>query len=463
MAPYPTFVGVGTVQLSASALTVPPPTCQEGDLLVLLVETANQACTLSDNFVPTGGGGSGSPVEEQTKTDSVNNITSLGIAFDTTPTTGNLLVAIVAIDKASGTITPPSGWTTVVEYTGGTGVSGGIYTKVADGTNPTNTWTWSATLGCTIVLKEFSLSGGGTPSVVFSDIDTTNASTTARTTGELDGGSTAYDNTYVLVAAMNDTYTSFDGGAKSWTNGYTNIELVGNIFGEPGIQVGYKEIATAGGSTATTFSYTGDSADEIMGVMIGIAAVGGGSEQRWTECPGSPVFKGTTAGAAGSVRLTAYYSFAANSTPGDTTVDDSGNHQVAQILAIRGVAQLANGAFINAYQDFAHPTATSNISAPSVTTTKPYCYILNALATDKDLNDTDTITSWVPPSDARNGEEILDRTTSLNTGGGIAAYGYAWHTPGPTGNTFGTGDNAISRVYLTLAFESDYKRRIVRV
>lgn len=166
----------------------------------------------------------------------------------------------------------------------------------------------------------------------------------------------------------------------------------------------------------------------------------------WTQMTGSPVFIGT-ANAAGGVRLGVFYKWAQNSSPGIVTITDTGNHTTGQQYAIRGVA---NTNFIHATQTAAR-TASTNVNCPGVTTTVPYCLIMHFIGNDKDLADTDTITSWFPPSALSNTVEIHDQTVSTALGGGIGAYRGNMQSPGVTGNTFGTGDTSVARVYLTIA------------
>lgn len=240
------------------------------------------------------------PAIVQTKTSGAfaSAVTSTSLQFDSTPTAGNLVVAFVAIDKAPGTITVPTGWTKHQEHTTGTGVSGCICSWEADGTNPSHTWSWPNS-GCrpTIVMYEVSVSGGS-PAVFATAKDTTNASASARTSGSIDAGSTTEADSLVIAGVFNDTHTSWDAGSRSWSNSFSDLTFYGGgsgFSGEPGVITAYKEIATAGGGTDSVFSYTGDLADQIIGFSMVIALDAGATSYTLTADAGSVAITGTAA------------------------------------------------------------------------------------------------------------------------------------------------------------------------
>ena len=166
----------------------------------------------------------------------------------------------------------------------------------------------------------------------------------------------------------------------------------------------------------------------------------------WAEVTGSPQFTGTAA-AAGGVRLGVYYIWATNSTSYAVTVNDSGDLQYARQILVRNVS---NTNPFNATVGVAR-AASTNVNCPGVVTTEDHCLILSCIGLDKDLADSDTITSWFPPSGAQNTAEVFDATVATGFGGGVALYRYTARTAGATGNVFGTADSSTTRAYLTIA------------
>ncbi len=95
------------------------------------------------------------------------NITSYTVsAMNAGATAGNLLVASITVDKASGVFGTPTGWTKVAEQSG-TNVSHALFSKTAAGgeTAVTITWATAAPAGASIVMAEYKSNVGGTPSI----------------------------------------------------------------------------------------------------------------------------------------------------------------------------------------------------------------------------------------------------------------------------------------------------------
>jgi hypothetical protein len=147
----------------------------------------------------------------------------------------------------------------------------------------------------------------------------------------------------------------------------------------------------------------------------------------WTEFSSSPQGTGTAA-AIGAVRLTAFYKFY---TTGDSapTSSDSGNHQIGQIMAFRGVD------LTTPIEDTAGSTAAaSNIqNLPTVTSTSADAMAVYLVADDRDIGTTNTQfrdTNWVSPNvDGGLCTEVTDVFTADGVGGGIGAAYKAVTTP----------------------------------
>jgi hypothetical protein len=220
----------------------------------------------------------------------------------------------------------------------------------------------------------------------------------------------------------------------------------------------------SGASAITVGAPANIQADDLILLCVEtentVIVLGDGSA-RWTQVPTvSPQSTGT-ANTAGGVRLGVYYRWSPNTTPGSQVVNDGGGHQTGIMIGIRGVKNVASSLFINDSKGFIK-TANTNISAPNIVTTKPYCYVLNFVGLDKDAGDTDTITAWFPPTGSSNTREIHDQTVVTGAGGGVAIYGYEWLNTGNTGFTYGTGDSSTVRVYITLGLETNYQRRLFK-
>jgi len=80
---------------------------------------------------------------------------SITVTLDSAATAGNLLITGVAIDKASGTITVPDGFTLVQKGEGGIS-SGAMAYKIAAGGETSITWNWTATEEGSVWIGEYS-------------------------------------------------------------------------------------------------------------------------------------------------------------------------------------------------------------------------------------------------------------------------------------------------------------------
>ncbi|MBI4386742.1 MAG: fibronectin type III domain-containing protein [Elusimicrobia bacterium] len=173
----------------------------------------------------------------------------------------------------------------------------------------------------------------------------------------------------------------------------------------------------------------------------------------WTELSNSPTYTGTAA-SAGGVRLGVFYKVVSGA-QSDVSVADSGNHTTAIIAAFRGV-DTANP--IHVTSGSVDASATSSLSAPSLITTSANTVIVNAIGLDKDLGDTDTLSSWAN-ANLVGLTEVHDQTVNTNAGGGIAYSTGVKTQPGATGNTTATGDTAEKHAYLTIALKSSPSAR----
>jgi len=182
----------------------------------------------------------------------------------------------------------------------------------------------------------------------------------------------------------------------------------------PNFQAAGTAQASAG---ALTVPWPAHQADDIGLLIIETAnqavtlGTNGGD---WTEVTNSPQGTGTVSG--GGTRLTVFWSRATSSSMGDVGVNDSTNHQRAQILTFRGVFTSGNPWDGTPAGDVAS-TASTAVSIPGGTTT-----VANTLVVAIVANATDTTadqTSGWTNAGLTTLTEREDGNTGANNGGGF--------------------------------------------
>lgn len=171
------------------------------------------------------------------------------------------------------------------------------------------------------------------------------------------------------------------------------------------------------------------------------APVGGG----YTQLASSPQSQGT-AGAANAVRLTIFYKIA-DGTETTYVTGDSGDHNCVCSLVIQGVDRENP---INATAGNTQ-AATSSISCPAVTTTRPECLIIHAMATDRDANSTNTNFTAPVNANLANFVRRIDQTFNTGQGGGQGIYTSEKGTAGDVGTTAFTQGTAPTLISEELA------------
>lgn len=151
---------------------------------------------------------------------------------------------------------------------------------------------------------------------------------------------------------------------------------------------------------------------ESANEAITVADAAGGT---WTELPDSPQSQGT-AGGAGGLRITVFWS-RYNGTQTAPTTSDSGNHQTGVILAYSGCITTGDPFDVTA-GDFIAATTAGSI--PGDTTTVDGCMIVAASALDRDLASTTNASAWTNAS-LVSIDERADQTFSAAAGGGLVA------------------------------------------
>lgn len=176
-----------------------------------------------------------------------------------------------------------------------------------------------------------------------------------------------------------------------------------------------------------------------------------GSCTTWTQVADSPQGTGT-ASAADAVRLTAFWCrYGGSGTTGPTT-NDSGDHQLARIIAVHGVSTAANPIDVTSGSTEASNTDTTGV-IPGDTTTGRDRYVVTAIATAlPDTNGTAGFASFANANLA-NFAEKTDNTTNAGTGGGLGIAAGEKAATGTYGSTTVTTSSNTAKAYMTIALK----------
>jgi len=167
--------------------------------------------------------------------------------------------------------------------------------------------------------------------------------------------------------------------------------------------------------------------------------------ETWTQITGSPV-----TGATGT-RLTAFWARASQNSPTSPTTSDSGNHQLARMIAFRGVIEAGDP--WDVVSASIENTSDASVSFPSVTTTVADTFIVNALAgAGPDGNSTGNFSGWTNENLGSITERIDNRVNSGN-GGLLGAATGIKTVAGSTGATTATLANATVEAMITIALK----------
>ncbi len=231
----------------------------------VLLDTVNIGVTpISNHEVSTGGGGGAITLVQSKTYAQVYGQPAYGITItlDSVATNGNLIVTGVAIDKASGAITVPTGFTLIQKGEGGIS-SGAMAYKISDGTEQSITWNWTELQEGTVWVGEFS----GLAKTDVLDTSTENESyLTASDNGSHYVGPVTTNQADELAIAIyfSDSGNSV-GSTQSFSDGFTTIAKDTDTSGSPFIHVANK-ILTSIGTVETTHIHdgTGDESYTIL-------------------------------------------------------------------------------------------------------------------------------------------------------------------------------------------------------
>jgi hypothetical protein len=205
--------------------------------------------------------------------------TSVSISLDAPATAGNLILVYSTPDKTAASIPPPTGFTLVpgMQHLTGPGVSGALFYKIAAGGEQsiTCTHTGDSTIFFAAAAIELSNVRADAPidlSVI--NIGNTKPELDPRTLALSTGTSITSSANQMAVAFWSvDSLNSIDSATSvGWNGGFTARTDVGvttrSAGSQPGLSVATLPVLTQGSTVSTAFSWTGDTDDERMGILV---------------------------------------------------------------------------------------------------------------------------------------------------------------------------------------------------
>jgi hypothetical protein len=265
---------------------------------------------------PGGGGGGGGGVKEGTggsvTFSRVQSATAVGnptasATFGSTPTAGNLLVAMSVHrkDMSSASISG-TGWTQHVfrttELTNSSYRRGlSIWAKVAGASEPTNiqsTWSGGGSDKTNkIIIQEFSAGAAGATWTFQNKADNDNGTTSNATSLSTGTTGSVSDGNLLLITALLVRDTSTAIGSVSWTNSVgSNLQSSGDAGSHPTGASGFGT-HTSGGTKSSTASWSGNNSGASAAILVFSATAPGGGGT--TAAPGG---EGHTGGGGGGSR-----------------------------------------------------------------------------------------------------------------------------------------------------------------
>jgi hypothetical protein len=200
-------------------------------------------------------------VQQKTYATPYNSpIYGISVTLNTPATANNLLITCVAIDKASGTITIPSGFTLVQKGEGGIS-SGAMAYKIATGGETTISWSWTLNEEGSVWIGEYS--GLTTTNVL--DVSAENEAYLSIATNTISTGTTpttTQANELAIALFAADSGVSV-GTTRTWTNGFTTLAEITDTSGSPFLNVANKTL-TAIGTVQSTLTHNGNDESYAM-------------------------------------------------------------------------------------------------------------------------------------------------------------------------------------------------------
>src|SRR2546422_1778612 len=182
----------------------------------------------------------------------------------------------------------------------------------------------------------------------------------------------------------------------------------------------YQAAGTIQSSTSTTLSVPWPAhAINDIGLLIietqNEAVTLGTNVANWTQVTNSPQGTGTTNNTG--TRLTVYWSRATSTSMGAVGVNDSGDHQIAQIITFRGVVATGNQPWDVTAGDTT-PSTTTAVLIPGATTTVQDTLVVAIVSNGSDLSAAQVPGSFTN-SDLSSVTKRQDNNTTASGGGGF--------------------------------------------
>jgi hypothetical protein len=245
----------------------------------------------------------------------------------------------------------------------------------------------------------------------------------------------------------NQAGTTFDTGTMSaGTTYYWRIDEVGTGGTTTGTVWSFTTVTnpptyiaagsiTSGTGTITPALPSGIATNDILLLFVETSnqavSISNSNGGTWTEITNSPQGCGTAAGTTGA-RLTAFWS-RYNGSQGVPTVSDSGDHQQARMIAIRGAVSSGNPWNVTA--GGVEATSDTSGSIPGATTTVANTLVVTAIATSlPDSSSTTRFSAWTN-ANLTSLTERTDNSVTAGNGGGLGIATGIKATAGAYGNT----------------------------
>lgn len=438
--PIPRFQGVGGTFKSIGAVSPTWPPHQVGDIGLMAVETDNQNIgTLPAGWAhvtgsPIGTDGAGAPPAFQ-------GISSFGATTGSltkhwpTHITGDIALLVVESANEVVTLSTPAGFVEIPDSPQGTGTAGGTTaTRLTvfwcRATSSSMTAPVVADAGDHIAVYMLSFRGcveTGDPW----DVTAGDVAASASTSVSIPGDTTTGPNRLIVALVANGTDTT-----TPQVSGWTNASLTGLLeqvnentaSGNGGgfsIATGVK--AGAGTYSATTATLATSSVQARISLALKPAAGGG----------------------ANKTMLSLLWKRAASNAEPALSIGDSGDHQIAQIVTVRGCIATGNPWDVASAQ--VQESETAAVSISGVTTT-----VANTLVLQVATNSTSSLNAqgsdWESPGLA-NFTRRWDTQTNVGNGGGFSVLTGEKATAGGMANTTGVLLTPSVQAYMTIALK----------
>src|SRR6266568_3082976 len=205
--------------------------------------------------------------------NSPSSSTSVTATLAAGATAGNIIWCAVGIDKTSGALTTPSGFTTLFAQDSAS-VSTYVGYKVAAGgeTAVTLTWTTAAPAGAIMWLDEYSDTNTGG---LWTILGSANHPTDETTAATWSSGTTAATTTQGQGLAWFSIDSSSTATAPTYSNSFASLHAYAGGAGKGDMAVAALADIAAGTAAETTMTYSG-TADQHAGAIAVFAKISGG-------------------------------------------------------------------------------------------------------------------------------------------------------------------------------------------